>query len=156
MIPRYTGSTPSVLPIGGKEYTLPAHTYILLNFVTLHSWPRYWGSDSLDWQPDRWITKDNPVAPLSREELFQPAPGMFIPWSSGPRVCPGKKFAQVEFVAVIARLFRKHRVVPFVGAGETLETAKKQIWKSIADSKLEITLQMENPEKVRLVWEECS
>jgi cytochrome P450 len=29
----------------------------------------------------------------------------YQPWLSGPRACPGRKFSQVEFVAVIATLF---------------------------------------------------
>lgn len=40
----------------------------------------------------------------------RPSPGAFIPWATGPRNCPGVKFAQVEFVSVIASLLADSRV----------------------------------------------
>jgi cytochrome P450 len=36
--------------------------------------------------------------------------GSYIPWSDGARVCPGEKFAQVEFVALMAAIFKEHRI----------------------------------------------
>jgi len=89
-----------------------------MNIVALSTLPRFWGSDSLTWRPDRWITKDGESMRLEDEQIYQPQYGAFIPFSSGPRVCPGKKFAQVEFVAVIARLFRRHRCSPVLLEGE--------------------------------------
>lgn len=35
-----------------------------------------------------------------------------MPWLAGPRVCPGKKFSQVEFVGVIAETFAHWRIEP--------------------------------------------
>ncbi len=116
----------------------------------------YWGHDSLVFRPDRWVNNPNPTTNLSSEELFQPAPGVFVPWAAGPRVCPGKKFAQVEFVAVISRLFRKHNVRPVLEEGETFDDAKKRIFDVVEDSHLVITLQMKHPEKIRLIWEEVA
>jgi len=65
---------------------------------------------------------------LEDEHIYHPQYGAFIPFSSGPRVCPGKKFAQVEFVAVIARLFRRHRCSPVLLKGETMVEAKKRVF----------------------------
>lgn len=113
----------------------------------------YWGSDSLVFRPDRWIDNADPGSEISNEEVFQPAPGVFVPWAAGPRVCPGKKFAQVEFVAVVSRLFRKHKVGPVLEHGETIQDAKKRIFDVVADSHLVITLQMRHPEKIKLAWE---
>jgi cytochrome P450 len=79
---------------------------------------------------------------------------MFNPWAAGPRVCPGKKFSQVEFVAVVARLFQKGRVTLKVEAGEKQEEAFKRINDVVADSTLDVTLRMKYPEKVRLVWQD--
>ncbi len=50
--------------------------------------------------------------------------------SPGPRArvtVQGKKFAQVEFVAVMAALFRNHRVEPIPRSGETLSEARQHV-----------------------------
>ncbi|KAK5458405.1 hypothetical protein LTS15_004486 [Exophiala xenobiotica] len=50
-----------------------------------------------------------------KETLAPPPPGAaYIPWAVGPRVCPGKKFSQVECVTVIAMLLRSYRLKPLV------------------------------------------
>jgi cytochrome P450 len=98
------------------------------------------------------VNKSDPD--LSTEELYQPPVGVFLPWAGGPRVCPGKKFAQVEFIAVIARLFRRHQVKPLLEPGETVQDAKKRVLENVEDSDVVITLQMKHPERVKLVWEE--
>jgi cytochrome P450 len=97
------------------------------------------------WRPGRWLDE--------KGELIQPPPGMYNPWTAGPRVCPGKKFSQVEFVAVIARLFQKGKVRPKTQAGEKQEEAFKRAKSIVADSILDVTLHMVHPEGVRLVWE---
>ena len=121
---------------------------MLLNTAALHTLPSYWGADSMVWRPGRWLDE--------KEELIQPPPGMFNPWTAGPRVCPGKKFAQVEFVAVIARLFQKGRVRPKMQAGEKQEAAFQRAKDVVADSTLDVTLHMVHPEKVRLVWQDAT
>ena len=75
---------------------------------------------------------------------------------SGPRVCPGKIFAQLEFVVVIARLFHKGRVRPKMEAGEKQEEAFKRAKDVVTGSILDITLHMVHPEKVRLVWQDVA
>jgi len=58
-----------------------------------------------------------------------PAKGTFLPRceSDGARACPGKKFAQVESVALTVALFRDHRVEPMPEAGESVEKGR---WRS--------------------------
>jgi len=46
----------------------------------------------------------------SAHGILKPAKGTFLPFSEGSRACSGKKFATVEFVAVLFTLFRDHRV----------------------------------------------
>ena len=84
---------------------------------------------------------------------MQPPKGRFVPWASGPRVCPGKKFAQVEFVALMARLFRNHRVKVVLMEGECEHELKKRVIDTVEDSKLGMTLRMNHPERVTLAWE---
>ncbi|PBP26529.1 cytochrome P450 [Diplocarpon rosae] len=133
----------------GIVHQIPPRTAVFVNITALCTCPEYWGPDPLTWRPDRWITTES-----HREEIKQPPTGVFLPWASGPRVCPGKKFAQVEFVAVIARLFRNHRVTPEMIEGESEEDVKKRILQTVEDSKLVMTLRMNHPERVKLIWEE--
>ena len=125
----------------------------MINVSALSTLPQYWGSDSLAWRPDRWISKDASKS-LEDEQMYQPQKGVFIPFGSGPRVCPGKKLAQVEFVAVIARLFRQHRCSPLLLNWETRVEAKKRVLDMVEDSNLVLTLNMMHPEKVKLIWED--
>jgi len=151
---RITGGSPVDLQIKKKKHTLPANSFILLNHTALSTLPEYWGADSLVWRPDRWIVKEEESTSLADEQFLQPRFGAFIPFSFGPRVCPGKKFAQVEFVAVIARLLRRHQVSPVLLEGETIVDAQKRIFEIVEDSDLIITLKMNHPERVKLIWEE--
>ncbi|KAF2025334.1 hypothetical protein EK21DRAFT_15519, partial [Setomelanomma holmii] len=52
------------------------------------------------------------------EVLSVPESAFFAPWGLGPRVCPGKKFRQVEFVAVLARILAEWRVEIVRNKGE--------------------------------------
>lgn len=78
---------------------------------------------------------------------------MFNPWIHGPRVCPGKKFAQVEFVAVIARLLKNGTVRPKLMKGERRDDMVMRVKSVIEDSELSVTLHMKHPEKAPLIWE---
>ena len=46
----------------------------------------------------------------SQHGILKPAKGAFLPFSEGARACSGKKFATVEFVAVLFTLLREHRI----------------------------------------------
>lgn len=131
--------------------------------MALHTHPRYWGPDSLVWRPSRWIQQSSKPSPaltqhdltnrLSHEQLLTPEKGTFIAWSEGARNCPGKKFAQVEFVATVATLFRQHRVQPVVKAGgETLDQAREKVLNVVKDSNVELLLQMRDPHSVAVSW----
>ncbi len=83
---------------------------------------------------------------------YHAGPRHFLPWSAGPRVCPGQKMSQVEFVIAIATLFRQCRVKPVVRKGENSEQAKARLSELMEDSQPRLTLQMNNPEEVHLKW----
>ncbi|KAI9879026.1 MAG: hypothetical protein M1830_009825 [Pleopsidium flavum] len=155
-IPKYTNDLEQELTINGKKYTIPRKTIVLPNVTAIHTHPRYWGEDSLLWRPSRWINSSKPDADLKvrldAEVIREPIKGSYIPWSEGARICPGKKFAQVEFVAVMAALFRDHRVRPVPRKEESLKEVRKRILSVVEDSRLGITLQMQNPKSVALAW----
>ncbi len=123
-----------------------------MNAVALSTLPKYWGSDSLIWRPNRWILQGGGSGDLADEKVYEPRDGVYTPFASGPRVCPAKKFAQVEFVAAIAELFRENRCAPVLLEGESETEAKKRVLGVIEDSNVVNTLKMLHPEKVRLRW----
>jgi len=75
-----------------------------------------------------------------------------MPWSVGPRVCPGQKMSQVEFVAVIATLFRRCSALPVVREGESTELARQRLLHLLQDSQPVLTLQINKPEDVHIHW----
>ncbi|KAE9365155.1 cytochrome P450 [Stipitochalara longipes BDJ] len=144
-LPRYTAESYQTLSIQGRELVIPPQVHVFVNSATLHTLPSYWGDDYAVWRPSRWLDE--------KEELLQPSPGMFNPWTHGPRVCPGKKFAQVEFVAVIAKLLKNGNVKPKLKANEKLDDAIVRVKEVVQDSALDITLNMKHPERAPLIWE---
>jgi cytochrome P450 len=141
------------LIIGHKVITVPADTRIILNLNALHSLPRYWGDDALEWKPSRWIHTDPGAGTVfDREHIAIPEHGAYIPWSEGMRACPGKKFSQVEHVAVMIALFGEHYVAPVRQQGETEDAAKMRALDTLKDTGMMLLLQMFHPERTPLVW----
>jgi cytochrome P450 len=126
-IPRAISTESTTLKLKGKEYTLPPKTFIIVSTGSLHTTPTIWGSDSMSFPPDRRISKVRKTTDLEHE-VMKPMPVAYLPRSIGPRSCTGKKFAKVEFVAVIANLFRRHRVKAVVEPGEKKEKTEKMIF----------------------------
>ena len=91
---------------------------------------------------------------VSSETFISPDPGTFIPWADGPRECVGRKFSQVEFVAVLASLFHKYRVGPVLKDNEESEVDARQVLSRMADGSAisATTLQMLEPKRVALRW----
>ncbi|EME43155.1 cytochrome P450 monooxygenase-like protein [Dothistroma septosporum NZE10] len=136
--------------------SIPANTTVYVNICGLHVDPNVYrnlnlkddekpsSDDETLFRPTRWLnnTADGSL------QLFQPPKGSFIPWSGGPRICPGQKMAQVEFVSIFLSLFRKHEIqaVPLkVGTGgkiESKEQIERRLDARMRDSISILTLQM--------------
>ncbi|KAL8796096.1 MAG: hypothetical protein Q9195_001428 [Heterodermia aff. obscurata] len=137
------------LPYRGVSYTIPPSTFVTINVQALQTDQRTWGPDSLAWRPDRWFQTSDADA----VSLTPPKPGTFVPWADGPRNCPGQKFAQVEFVAVMAALFVRFRVKPVLQQGQTEGDGRSLLQSMVDGSRISaITLQMQEPKKVALEW----
>ena len=85
-----------------------------------------------------------------------PKHGAYIPWGEGMRACPGKKFSQVEHVAVMASIFCEHYVVPVKQKGEDEAAARARARDTVKDSGMRLLLQMLHPEKTPLEWKKRS
>lgn len=155
-LPKSTSHHSQTLHIGESTIAIPPQTVVMPSLLTVQTHPKYW-PDPLLWQPSRWISSPAPhsgldiSARLRAESMITPAQSTYFPWSDGPQNCPGAKFAQVEFVAVIAALLRDHRIVVVPEANESIEKARKRALATTEDCDMELLLRMRNAERVRLV-----
>lgn len=137
--------------VKGRQVIIPADTHVFPSITGLHNSGNYWGADAHVWRPDRWIEHASGTSKtLDGERVKAPIKGSYIPWAEGPRICPGKKFSQVEYVAVIATLLRNHRIEVVKHSAETSEEARQRVLSCIQNSDVKITLQMKHPESVQL------
>jgi hypothetical protein len=89
-------------------------------------------------------TPASPSGPAA--ELLKPAKGTFLPFSEGARQCSGRKFAAVEFAAVLSALLREHTILPPDGWDEA------EVWAVLKGRKAgALTLQPPKGIPVRLV-----
>ncbi|KAF4963377.1 hypothetical protein F66182_18128 [Fusarium sp. NRRL 66182] len=111
----------------------------------MHCDTSIWGADAAEFNPKRWFDGNN--------QLIKPPKDTFLPWSSGPRVCPGMKMSQVEFVATMATLFRHARceVLPLT-IEEKPEEGRKRLVDMMEDSISKLTLQVKDGTEVKLRW----
>lgn len=150
---KWTADKTQSITLGGKPVVLPPHSMVAPSYGSIQTDPKYWGPDSLEWRPSRWIKQTGSGTP-GDEELDMHTRGAFIGWSEGIRDCPGKKFSQVEFVGAVAVLFRRWRVMPVTTPGESLQSARRRVMDLIkTDSGPVLLLQMLHPERAPLVWE---
>jgi len=160
---KLTANKARSLKVGDKTYLIPPQTMVSPSYGSVQTDPRFWGLDSLNWKPSRWvkpaaatfnITGTATATPAAgKEDLNMPIRGAFLGWSEGIRDCPGRKFSQTEFVATIATLFKDWRVYPVPRDGETLDTARERVKDLIkTDSGYVLLLQMLHPERAPLAW----
>ncbi|KAK4565720.1 hypothetical protein LTR86_003568 [Recurvomyces mirabilis] len=144
--------TPQTLKTSQGEKWLPANVTIYINCVALHLDPAVYRNinlphagkesetDELSFRPTaRWL---NPSG--SPQTFFQPPKGSFVPWSAGPRICPGQKMAQVEFTAVLMMPLRRHRLeaVPLKDEKDDATAVYERLERRMRDSVSILTLQM--------------
>lgn len=148
------------LMIDGRPVLLPPGMTVAPNVIASHTMPEVWGEDHMVFRPGRWIDQAGDGAtevlldlPESVREktMSSDSKGItFFPWSSGGRVCPGKKFSQVEVLAVVSSILRDYRIEVVPEGLETEEQARKRCLEVIEDSETQITLQMRRPDTIWL------
>jgi cytochrome P450 len=132
------------IPYADTSFRLPAPCTVYVNTVALHVSTSIWGADALSFNPARWLHPDGTIVTMPR--------GTYLPWSVGPRVCPGQKMAQVEFVSVVATLFRRCSARPRAGQGESDEQAKGRLLEKLQDSQPVLTLMINDPKGITIEW----
>ncbi|CAG8577882.1 12626_t:CDS:10, partial [Ambispora leptoticha] len=85
------------------QYRVPAGTEVIPNAYYLHTDKDLWGSDALEFVPERWLVP---------ERIPKDA---FYPFSAGSRSCIGQKFALLEMHLIIASLVRRYKFTDIPG-----------------------------------------
>ncbi|KAG9189198.1 hypothetical protein G6011_06066 [Alternaria panax] len=158
LLVKTTGSTSQPLRYNGETYIIPAGTSVHCSIPALHALPKYWGPSPLTWNPGQHISvSDSQTQGTSLFESEVLAPDTsehYLAWAWGQRVCPGKRFSQVELVAVLAALLRDWKVEVVPESGETDEGARKRAWNCSlnVDHEGHMLHEMVDPESVGLRW----
>jgi cytochrome P450 len=126
------------------SHTLTAPMMVYVSASSIHYQPEIWGADASQFRPSRWLDDSG--------DLITPPKGTYLPWSGGPRVCPGVKMSQVEFVATFATLFRSVKCEPLCAGEETDTEARTKLEAIMADSVQKLTQQVKDPKEVKLRW----
>ncbi|POS70996.1 cytochrome P450 [Diaporthe helianthi] len=141
MMLREPATSTSVPTSTSGSIIVPTGTWITAHFYGVHLSPR-WGTDAEEFNPKRFVK----VGADGKEMLAPPPEGaLFMGWVFGPRVCPGKKFSQVEFVAVVAHLLSLYRVELVEEPGESKEDARNRLMGVLGDKYFTIGAQVMQP-----------
>ncbi|TGJ76588.1 hypothetical protein E0Z10_g10868 [Xylaria hypoxylon] len=154
-LPKWTSQRAQTITVRDRTLTIPPGVSTVLCLKAIQSHPDYW-PDPHTWKPSRWISQATsvstpPIGQYLNEQLLTPKPNTYFPWSDGPQKCPGKKFAEVEAVAVFACLFKQHRLLIEKKAHESDEAAQKRAIACSNDVRLEALLKMANADQVTLI-----
>ncbi|RYP77928.1 hypothetical protein DL769_003301 [Monosporascus sp. CRB-8-3] len=157
-LPKWTSRKAQTIRVGEQTITIPPGISTIPYLRAIQTHPKYW-PDPYSWLPSRWIQRPAPRSSPSKEqilneELLVPERSTYFPWSDGPQNCPGKKFAEVEAVAVLACLFKTHRLHVKEEAGESQDAARRRAIDCTNDVNMEMLLRMTNADRVRLVCRE--
>ncbi|KAK7182337.1 cytochrome P450 [Paraphaeosphaeria sporulosa] len=116
------------LTVGANTYTIPPHSNVQVNFCALHTNTTVWGNTAMAWDPKRFIDigEVKGTHEIEAEQFHVFADDEYMPWSHGERVCPGKRFSQVELSAVLAILFRNQQLEPVPETGESATESRQR------------------------------
>ncbi|KAG7000985.1 Cytochrome P450 3A9 [Fusarium oxysporum f. sp. conglutinans] len=111
---RRTATDMPIIDSKGNNFVIPRNTLCFLGISAMLRDPNRWPevklseerkrelhhSPAMNFDPSRWLEEDGLT---SRQEQDN-----FLPFGTGPRVCPGKALALIEMTAMLAALFKDH------------------------------------------------
>ncbi|KAG7000480.1 Cytochrome P450 3A9 [Fusarium oxysporum f. sp. conglutinans] len=109
---RRTATDMPIIDSKGNNFVIPRNTLCFLGISAMLRDPNRWPevklseerkrelhhSPAMNFDPSRWLEEDGLT---SRQEQDN-----FLPFGTGPRVCPGKALALIEMTAMLAALFK--------------------------------------------------
>lgn len=154
-IPKVTVGN-QTLTVGKQAINLPPKTQIMVNSLATQTHPDYW-EDAASWNPRRWVVSKKRWSgghgwAGEEEEVWEPERLIYMPWSDGPMSCLGRKMAEVELTAAVARLMAGNRLgakPEFEGEGE--EVIRARVEAVTKDVGFDLLLHMKNADAVRVV-----
>ncbi|KAI0970502.1 cytochrome P450 [Xylaria arbuscula] len=154
-LPRLTFRETQTIPVGDRTLVIPPGVNTTISLKAVQSSPCYW-PDPETWNPSRWISQkaSDSITSIEQglnEELLPPKPNTYFAWSDGPQKCPGKKFSEVEAVAVLACVFHQHRLLIKKKVGESDEAAQERAMACTHEINVLALLKMTNPDQVSLI-----
>ncbi|CAI6332017.1 unnamed protein product [Periconia digitata] len=113
-----------------QQHVLPAECRVYLNADAVHYHERYW-PDAWALKPERWMDTIE-INPNERSEKKVVASdksrqvrGTLMTFSGGARACLGRKFAQSEYISILATILKEYRIV--LGEGMDAKQVKRDI-----------------------------
>lgn len=132
---------------GSREITVNTNILVSGHFYALHLSPR-WGKDASLFNPKRFVR----AASEESQEAFAMPPetqeygALYIAWVFGARVCPGKKFSQVEFVAVISHILSLYRIEVLQEQRESPSQARDRLKGVLREKYFNVSAHIKRPE----------
>jgi cytochrome P450 len=98
--PAWTQGRHAIASFERAGYVFPAGTMVMLSQWVMHRLPEVWG-DASAFRPERWGGEAVPQ-------------GAYFPFGSGPRMCIGMPFAQLEMRLLLATILQRYapKLVP--------------------------------------------
>lgn len=87
-----------------QGYQIPKGTAVLMASDILQKEDKHFPNAD-KFNPERWLKKDGAPAPAKLAHPF-----IFLPFGFGPRMCAGKRFAEMEIETLTARIIRNFQV----------------------------------------------
>ncbi|KAI9046082.1 cytochrome P450 [Aspergillus affinis] len=141
---RYVPESQQLVSSDKEVHLLKGPMSVYVSTHSIHADPEIWGPDAWEFKPSRWIGSDG--------EVITPPSGTFLPWSGGPKGCPGIKISQVEFVAAFLTLFHSSRCEPLAAEGENMEDKRAELKELLKEAVSQVTLTVKDHASVKLRW----
>lgn len=76
------------------NYKIETGSHVVISLMEMHRRKEYWGPDSNEFRPDRFLPENYKKIP----------PGGYIPFSTGPRNCLGLKYGILSIMTMLPKL----------------------------------------------------
>ena len=109
MNPHYANKDTTLHDANGKEFKIPVGTQVFMHGFSMALDPEFWDNPE-EFNPDRWFNERNKGLDLMGQvKREQTEHYKFMPFSVGPRMCPGYSFAKVAQFVQTACLMHSFR-----------------------------------------------